>query len=69
MECPDCKTPYSCDCEPCVERFGPGWKRSNYTGDDYDETCPGCGKTQSAHLWTEEEYRQYEARRSNDTRR
>lgn len=53
MNCPECGTEYQCPCDSCVKRKPSKWTISNTSddGNNWDETCPGCGKTESIYVW------------------
>lgn len=67
MICPACKTEYKCPCPSCNEHCPSQWKMVDMQedGEDWNEVCPGCGKSESVHWWFDEEFRQYEKSNQN----
>lgn len=61
MICPSCKQAVACGQPCCKEKNG---KDAMIIGDindeeDWNESCPHCGLTESVHWWMDEEYKQY----------
>lgn len=63
MKCPYCGTEYKCPCQACFSEKS-NWKRINMSNDgkDWNEVCPGCGKSESVHWWFEEMFSQFLAK-------
>jgi len=57
--CPKCGYPQYCGCnEHCRSRIPVGIKPYQWTKDGEGITCPGCGFTEGADFWLDEEMRQ-----------
>jgi hypothetical protein len=62
VKCPKCEYPQYCGCQAwCLSQIPEGFKPYTWTDDGEAIICAGCGFTEGADIWMEEEEKQYKS--------